>query len=151
MPLSQRIRLHSLPPQPRRGLAALHLHYETAPEYPLKEEYNNLIIEHRSHTVIKMRFAGEHRNPDKTAIIYNNGITLTGIPEKAYRYQVNGKSAIEWIMERYQKTTHTESGITNDPNDWSDDPLYILSLLKRIIHISLESVKIIEALPPLDI
>ena len=137
--------------QAGRALAALHLHYETAPEHPLKEEYSDLIIEHRSHTVTKMRFAGEHRNPDKTAIIYNSDITLTGIPEKAYRYQVNGKSAIEWIMERYQKTTHTESGITNDPNDWSDDPLYILSLLKRIIHISIESVKIIESLPPLDI
>ena len=63
---------------------------------------------------------------------------------------VNGKSAIEWIMERYQITTHKKSGITNDPNDWVDEvgnPRYILDLLLRVINVSVQTVEIVEGLP----
>jgi predicted helicase len=62
---------------------------------------------------------------------------------------VNGKPAIEWIMERYQFTKDKDSGIINDPNQWSDDPRYILDLLKRIVRVSCETMKIVNALPPL--
>ncbi|WP_338145348.1 type ISP restriction/modification enzyme [Cryobacterium gelidum] len=90
---------------------------------------------------------------DRSGVFYNSQITLTGIPETAYDYQVNGKSAIEWILDRYQVTTHKESQITNDPNDYSrevDDPSYIIDLLARIVTVSLETVRIVAALPPLD-
>lgn len=73
---------------------------------------------------------------DKSTIIYNASVTLSDIPLEAYDYIVNGKSAIEWLMERYAVTVHKESGIRNDPNDWSKeqgDPRYILDLVKRII------------------
>jgi predicted helicase len=89
---------------------------------------------------------------DKTVIQYNSHITLSGIPLEAYEYVVNGRPALEWIMERYQLSTDKDSGLTNDPNDWArehDDPQYILNLLKRIITVSLETMKIVRALPTL--
>jgi predicted helicase len=88
---------------------------------------------------------------DKTTIIYNSIVTLSGIPPETYEYIVNGKPALDWIMERYQFTKDKDSGITNDPNDWSDDPRYILDLVKRIVRVSLETVKIVNNLPKLDI
>jgi predicted helicase len=89
-------------------------------------------------------------NVDKTIIIYNSQITIENIPAKAYEYVVNGKSAIEWIMERYAITTHKESGIRNDPNDWAvevDKPKYILDLLLSIINVSIQTVDIVAGLP----
>lgn len=97
--------------------------------------------------VEKMRFPSK---ADKSSIIYNSKITIDGIPAEAYEYVVNGKSAIEWIMERYQITIHKESGIRNDPNDWSKEhnqPKYILDLLLSIIAVSVETVKIVRGLP----
>ena len=89
------------------------------------------------------------RNKDKTIIVYNSHLTLSEIPLEAYDYIVNGKSALEWIIERYQLTKDKDSGITNDPNDWSDDPRYIIDLVKRIVRVSLETVKIVNSLPTL--
>ena len=63
---------------------------------------------------------------------------------------MNGRPAIEWIMERYQVTKDADSGIENDPNDWSEDPQYILDLVKRIVRVSLETMKIVNGLPPLN-
>ena len=129
-----------------RKLAELHLNYENVE--PCKEvvtvfgAYDNL-----NYRVEKMRFASKE---DKTTIIYNNQISITEIPLKAYEYIVNGKSAIEWIMERYQVTTNKDSGITNNPNDWSDEhnnPKYIYNLLLSIINLSIKSVDIIDSLP----
>ncbi len=89
---------------------------------------------------------------DKTTIHYNARITLSGIPLPAYDYVVNGKPALEWIIERYQMTVDKDSGIRNDPNDWArehDQPRYILDLLKRVVRVSLETMKIVNALPAL--
>ena len=72
------------------------------------------------------------------------------LPPRAYDYIVNGKSAIEWVMERYAITTHKESGIRNDPNDWATEvgnPRYILDLLLSVIEVSLRTVEIVEGLP----
>ena len=94
-----------------------------------------------------MRFASKE---DKTTITYNNQISITEIPLKAYDYIVNGRSAIEWIMERYKITTNKDSGITNDPNDWAkehNNPKYIYNLLLSIINLSIKSVDIIDSLP----
>ncbi|RYE27045.1 MAG: hypothetical protein EOP48_34720, partial [Sphingobacteriales bacterium] len=95
----------------------------------------------------KMRFP---KKSEKNTIIYNSRITVGNIPDKAYEYVVNGKSAIEWIMERYAITTHKESGIINNPNDWATEvgnPKYILDLLLSIINVSVQTVEIVEALP----
>lgn len=80
-------------------------------------------------------------------------ITLTGIPEEAYRYQLGSRSAIEWILDHYQIKTDKPSGIVNDPNDWYrevGDPRYIIDLLARIVAVSLETMRIVDALPSLD-
>ncbi len=112
--------------------------------------------------VSQMRFAktlGKDRNgnskriDDKSRIVYNEKLTIAGIPAEAYEYVVNGKSAIEWLMERYAVSTDKASGITNDPNDWAaehGDPAYIFNLVLRIITVSLETVKIVKALPKLE-
>ena len=97
-----------------------------------------------------MTFGRRDKAIDKTEIVYNSKIKLTGIPLEAYEYIVNGKPALEWIMERYQLTKDKDSGITNDPNDWSDDRRYILDLVKRIVRVSVETVKIVNALPDLN-
>ena len=139
-----------------RELAALHLGYETVTPHPLTETSKSAPSIDREaqferYRVGKMSFLGRK---DRSGIVYNSHITLTGIPAAAYDYQVNGKSAIEWILDRYQVTTHKESRITNDPNDYSrevDDPRYIIDLIARIVTVSLETVRIVATLPPLDL
>ena len=130
-----------------RALAELHLNYEKQPfckEIVIEGE------ESQKWRVEKMRFPNKE---DKSTIQYNSWITLKNIPQEAYDYVVNGRSAIEWIMERYQITTHKESGITNDPNDWATEhnqPRYILDLLLSVVTVSLETMKIVKGLPKLD-
>lgn len=100
-----------------------------------------------------MRFEKSGKEDDKTAIRYNEHRVLRNIPLAAYDYIVNGKSAIEWIMERYQVTKHKESGIVNDPNDWSrehEQPAYIHNLLLSVIAVSLRTVEIIKTLPKVE-
>jgi len=90
---------------------------------------------------------------DRTTIIYNARITLGGIPLEAHDYVVNGKPALEWILERYQVTVDKDSGIRNDPNDWArehNQPRYILDLVKRIVRVSIATMKIVNALPALN-
>ena len=89
----------------------------------------------------------------KDTIVYNSYITISNIPLKAYEYIVNGKSAIEWVMERYQVITHKESGIKNDSNDWAaehNDPQYTLNLLLSVITVSLKTVSIVAGLPKVE-
>ena len=88
---------------------------------------------------------------DRSKVIYNDTLTISGIPEKAYEYVVNGRSAIEWIMDQYQVKTDKKSGITDDPNDFSDNPKYIFNLLLRIINLSIQPVDLINSLPKLEV
>jgi predicted helicase len=145
-----------------RQLADLHLNYEDQkkpPEIKVSGQETSVF------TVEKMKFDTQKRNGkktwgagkwgdiDKSKIIYNAHITISNIPEKAYRYIVNGKSAIEWIMERYAVTTHKESGIKNDPNDWAiehNNLRYILDLLLSVITVSIKTVDIVAGLPKVD-
>ena len=139
-----------------RELADLHLNYETIEPYrkcivsfaPLTNKGDKI-----NYHVEKMRFGKiDSKTADKSVIYYNNSITITGIPAKAYEYVANGKSAIEWVMERYAITTDKKSGITNDPNDWArehNDEKYILSLLLRVINVSVQTVEIVKGLPKL--
>ncbi|MGI9338773.1 MAG: DEAD/DEAH box helicase [Gammaproteobacteria bacterium] len=138
-----------------RKLGNMHANYEDVPEYTLREKRKDLLSE-ADYAVRKIRFApagagGNRRELDKKAVIINDSLTLEGIPPRAYDYAVNGKSPLEWIIERYQKSVNKDSGIANDPNKWSDNPQYIVSLLKRAIRLSIDSAKIIAALPPLKL
>lgn len=133
-----------------RKLGKWHLNYETVEPFPLTENCNRLVMEPEDFRVSKMTFGKKGGKPDKSVIVYNSHLTLSDIPLEAYDYVVNGKPAIEWIMERYQFTTDKSSGITNDPNEWSDDPRYIVDLVKRIVRVSIESVRIVQALPALN-
>ena len=136
-----------------RKLCEWHLNYETVEPFPLDEhggKAQNLLMEDDDYRVEKMVFGKKGKDKDKSVIVYNSNIILEGIPLEAYDYQVNGKSAIEWVMERYQVTINKDSHIKNDPNEWSDDPRYIVDLVKRIVRVSLETVLIVKALPPLN-
>lgn len=100
------------------------------------------------------RIFGDHAKvKDLTTIQYNSRITVTGIPVEAYEYVVNGKPAIEWVVERQCVKTDKDSGIVSDANDWAtetmNNPRYPLELLLRVITVSLETMKIVKALPPL--
>lgn len=133
-----------------RKLAELHLNYEN---YPKPEEVLVMISSkgNVNYEVSKMKFPTNHKK-DKRDIIFNDTILIQNIPAKAYEYVVNGKSAIEWIMERYQVTTDKNSGITNNPNDWATEvgnPRYILDLLLSIINVSIQTVDIVNNLPKL--
>jgi predicted helicase len=142
-----------------RTLFNLHTGYETVQPYdlggletaPTGDPYEFFRVEKpgfRRHRV------GGKLTADKSSIVYNSRITLTGIPEEAYRYMLGSRSAVEWILDRYQMKTDKASGIVNDPNDWSQavgDPRYIVDLLARIVTVSLETVKIVDGLPDLDI
>jgi len=139
-----------------RELAELHLNYETMPPYegvtvsPFEGGLRGMTekeVDNKIFRVEKMRFP---KKDQKDTIHYNSSITISNIPLEAYEYVVNGKSAIEWIMERYQITTHKESQITNDPNDWADEvgnPRYILDLLLSIINVSVQTREIVGKLP----
>jgi predicted helicase len=131
-----------------RELAQWHLHYETIEPYPLPEDCNAPQLDPKArYRVQKMQFAKTGKTVDKTTLIYNSHVTLSGIPLETYEYIVNGKSALDWIIERYQVTTDKDSGIHNDPNDWSEDPRYILDLVKRVVRVSVETVRIVKELP----
>jgi predicted helicase len=124
-------------------LAEIHVHYEKQPECPLtKTEKAGEKLDWR---VTKMRLS-----KDKTSLIYNQFLTLSGIPKEAYEYRLGNRSALEWVIDQYQVSTDKRSGITNDPNR-ADDPQYILRLIGQVITVSLETVKIVRALPPLGL
>jgi len=131
-------------------LADLHVGYESIEPWPL-DGLPGVSADPSELRVEKLRFGGQARRPDKSTIVVNSHIALSGIPEDAYRYQVNGRSAIEWIMDRYQVWTDAASGIVNDPNTWSDDPRYIVDLVARIVRVSVESAAVVDSLPGLRI
>ena len=133
-----------------RELGRWHLGYETVEPYPLEEDFKRLVMEDADFRVHKMVFGKRGGDKDKSVIVYNPNLVLKAIPLEAYDYVVNGKSALDWVMERYAVSIHKESGIKNDPNDWSDDPRYIVDLVKRIVRVSVETVRIVAALPPLN-
>ena len=136
-----------------KALMDLHLNYEEVPAY---DGVDITPLATPSYKVTKMKFAkkrdenGKSIN-DRSTIIYNQDITISNIPEKAYSYMVNGRSAIEWIMDQYQVKTDKKSGITDDPNDYSSDEKYIFNLLLRIINVSLKTVDLVNSLPKFEV
>ena len=132
-----------------RELAELHLNYETV------EPYAGAVVtgqESGDFRVGSIKFAKLADKDDKTAIIYNSSIKISGVPLEAYDYVVSGKSALEWLLDRYRVKVDKESGIKNDPNDWAkerDQPRYILDLILSLITVSLETMRIVRELPRL--
>ena len=104
--------------------------------------------------VKKMKFGGKGKEKDRTTVIYNDRITMQNIPLEAYDYVVNGKPALEWVMERQVVKTDKDSGIVNDANDYANEtvgnPRYPLELFQRVITVSLETMKIVNGLPDMD-
>ncbi|MDR0549537.1 MAG: helicase, partial [Deltaproteobacteria bacterium] len=138
------------------ALADLHLNYESVTPYEGVEVTG---LEKGNFFVDKMRYgkvADATKSKlleDKSTIHYNNSITITGIPLEAYEYVVNGRSALDWLVERYRVTVDKDSGLINDPNEWAkehNEPRYILDLILRIITVSLKTIKIINNLPSLN-
>ena len=135
-------------------LLELHIGYEAAEPYPLEERLKSSAPDGpERYWVQKMRWGGPTRTPDRSVIVCNDWITLAGIPDEAHEYVVGPRSALEWLLDRYRVTTDKTSGIVNDPNDWGaemGDPRYIIDLVKRVTTVSVETISIVSALPPLE-
>ena len=138
-----------------RELAHWHLNYETVEPYKATLDtgttpYSQLTA--NDFRIEKMKFA---KKGEKGTVIYNKRVTIKDIPLEAYEYVVNGKPALEWVMDRQGVSTHKDSGIVNDANDWAIETMnnaaYPLELFLRVITVSLETMKIVKALPKLDI
>ena len=137
-----------------KELADLHMNYEAVEPYNLKEEVegdpdplNRYKVSNK-----KMSHPGKRGEEDESALLFNDYITLRGIPENAHRYVIGQYSALRWLRERYLITTDKDSGIVDDPNGWAaehGDPWYIIDLVKRIVTVSVKTVDIVDNLPEL--
>ena len=137
-----------------RELADLHVNYESVAPYPLEEIRTPDLDANapNAYRVEKMAYPGRRArgNLNPSRIIYNAGITLAGIPEHAHEYRLGSRSALDWLVDRYQVRTDKKSGIVNDPNDWcaeQSNPRYILDLIKRVTTVSVKTVEIVRNLP----
>lgn len=157
-----------------RGLADLHLDYEQVEPWPLTltVDGTELAWAQRSRIeparlrVTKMRYAKVRVDgrgvDDKTSIVYNEHVTVFGIPEQAQHYLLGSRSGLDWLIDRYRVTTDKASGIVNNPNAWMDEgagaepgapaqPLYLLDLIARVTTVSVRTQEIVEGLPPLTV
>lgn len=140
-----------------RALADLHVGYETVEPYPLTVHLARSAnsLDRETWMVSKMRWG---KSPildtptwvdDPSTIVYNARVTITDIPRAAHRYMLGSRSALAWILDRYQVKTDKASGIVNDPNDWCDernDATYIIELIKKITTVSMETMRIVDSL-----
>ncbi|ELB19854.1 TPA: DEAD/DEAH box helicase [Enterococcus faecium] len=129
-----------------KKLADLHLNYEDVPAYD-----NVNIVFKSDKPTFKVKKMKHPKRGQLDTIIFNEDIVITDIPERAYEYVVNGKPAIEWIIDQYQVKKDKKSGIVDDPNEFSDKPKYIFNLLLSIINVSMQTMDLVESLPPLEI
>lgn len=143
-----------------RALAALHVNYEQVEPYPVIFTHGDPSLgppsdPERFYRVEQMKFAGKRPTLDKSTVIYNANITITSIPLEAYEYVVNGKPALEWVMERQSVKTDTKSHLVKNANAWANetmhDPRYPLDLFLRVITVSLETLRVVRDLPRLEI
>ena len=135
-----------------KSLGDLHVGYEDAePHESVRVEVRALDMDpNETFRVTKMRFAKKDGKTDKTTILYNKDVRIEGIPMEAYEYVVNGRSPLEWVLDRYQDKTDKATKIRNDPNTWSEDPRYIVELIQKLVTVSLETVRITNTLPALE-
>ena len=140
-----------------RRLADLHVNYENVEPYPLDVQLKSSasVVDRETWRVSKMKW-GKKMDPetgknidDRTTLVYSPKVTIAGIPEEAERYMLGSRSAVAWIIDRYQVKTDKASGIVNDPNDWCDehdDPTYIADLIKRVTTVAVETMKVVDSL-----
>ena len=129
-----------------KALGELHVGYESCERHPLELVYAHEGEPQARHfrlTEKAMRFADD----EKTTLRINEHVSLSGIPAEAHRYVVNGRTPLEWYIDRYRIKRDKESGIVNDPNGWFEDPRDLVAAIERIVHVSVESTRIIEGLP----
>jgi phosphate:Na+ symporter len=130
-----------------RKLANLHLHYEEIDPWPLDE------VGSLDYHVTKMAWAKDGKDVRKDMLVVNEHLMLAGIPAEAHQYVVNGRTPLEWLIDRYQIRTDADSGIVNDPNKWMvecGDERYIVDLILKVVTVSMETQKIIETLPCME-
>ncbi|WP_418345859.1 DEAD/DEAH box helicase [Rhodococcus pyridinivorans] len=151
-----RVRFEQLADAGRR-LSELHIGYETVKPYPLDIQLKKGASAEDRETwrVSKLKW-GKKKDvetgkniDDRSVIVYNPKVTITGIPEEAERYMLGSRSALAWILDRYQVKTDKASGIVNDPNDWCDehdDPRYVVELIQKVTTVAVETMKIVETL-----
>lgn len=143
-----------------RELGDLHVNYETVEPYPVTIKQGDLRLAdiknpEAFYRVTKWAFGKNGKEKDKTTVIYNANITMQDIPLEAYDYVVNGKPALEWVMERQVVKTDKDSGIENDANRYAietmNNPAYPLELFQRVITVSLRTMEIVRGLPKLEV
>ena len=129
-----------------RKLVELHIGYETCDTYPLQVESDSPAEPAPEHYRIgsrAMRFA----DAERTVLVVNDHIRISGVPPQAHKYVVNGRTPLEWFIDRYRIKKDRESGIVNDPNDWFADPKDLVAAIRRIVYVSVETVSIVASLP----
>lgn len=126
-----------------KQLAELHVHYEQQPEYRLAFVEN-------PDKPLNWRVERMRLSKDKTSLVYNDFLTLAGIPPQVYEYKLGNRSALEWVIDQYQVSTDKRSGIVNDPNNPAD-PQAIVRLIGQVVTVSVETVRLVNQLPPLSL
>lgn len=132
-----------------RNLADLHLNYESIEPF----EFDERVSDGASYAVQKMRYAKRQGVEDKSVILYNSGVTLRGLPVEAHEYKLGSRSAVDWILERWQARQDKKTGTLSDPNEWisqQGNPRYLVELLGRIVTMSLATVEIVNNLPGME-
>ena len=137
-----------------RALGELHLGYESVEPWP-GLEVTGVLPGQDPGPIQKLKWGKRHDpetgklEKDHTTLVYNKRVTIKGIPEAAQEYVVNGRSPLEWAIDRYQVKTDKATGIANDPNEYSDDPRYVLDLVCRLVTVSMKTNEIVAQLPPI--
>jgi predicted helicase len=143
-----------------RTLGDLHVNYESVEPYPVTIKQGDLRLTdiknpEAFYRVTKWAFGKTGKDKDKTTVIYNPNITMQAVPLEAYDYVVNGKPALEWVMERQVVKTDKASGIENDANRYAvetmNNPAYPLELFQRVITVSLRTMEIVRSLPKMEV
>lgn len=134
-------------------LMDLHINFETVEPYPLTVDVKKTAdpSDRETWRVTKMKWKKTKGVTDHTTIIYNPKVTIIDIPEEAEEYMLGSRSALGWVIDRWQVKTDKASGITNDPNDWCDEqdnPRYIIDLIGRVTTVAVETQKIIAGITP---
>nr|WP_270258879.1 type ISP restriction/modification enzyme [Kocuria marina] len=134
-----------------RELMDLHIGYGTVDPYPLTESHSTGDESDPAfYRVTTMRWGGTGRSRDRSVIVYNGNVTLSGIPDASHEYMLGSRSGLEWLLDRYRVKTDKASGIVNDPNDWAlehENPRYIVDLVKRVTTVSVRTMEIVKGLP----
>jgi predicted helicase len=125
-----------------KKLADLHVNYESAKEFPLQRQENKEVK-------LDWRVEAMKLSKDKTSLFYNDFLTLNGIPPETYDYRLGNRSALEWVIDQYRVTRDEKGKISSDPNRM-DDEQYIVRLIGQVITVSLETLKLVRALPELS-